>query len=186
MNDHTGAPLQETAGRSREAATGRPACATASVPERSLLRLVVFAIDGQRYGLHLPVVERVLPMIAVSPLPKGPAIALGVINVHGRVVPVLDIRRRFDLSPRDYGLTAHLLLARTSQRLLALPVDEVLGVQEVAADAVTPPDAVLPGIAHVAGIVTLADGLLFIHDLDAFLSLDEERHLTAALEEMQG
>ncbi len=154
--------------------------------ERPVLRLVVFSIEGQRYALPLSAAERVLPMVAVSPLPQAPAVALGVVNLHGKIVPVLDIRRRFDLPPRDYGLSAHLLLARTSQRALALPVDEVLGVQEVAADAVTPPDAVLPGIGHVAGIVTLADGLLFIHDLDAFLSLDEERHLTAALEEMQG
>lgn len=150
------------------------------------LRLVIFSIDGQRYALPLSAAERVLPMVAVSPLPQAPAVALGVVNLHGKVVPVLDFRRRLCLPPRDYGLTAHLLLARTSRRTLIVLVDEVLGVQEVAAEAVTPPDAVLPGINHVAGIVALADGVLFIHDLDAFLSLDEERQLTEALEEMQG
>ncbi|MBI4199223.1 MAG: purine-binding chemotaxis protein CheW [Chloroflexi bacterium] len=150
-----------------------------------VLRLVAFGIEGQRYALHLPVVERVLPMVAISPLPQAPAVALGVINVHGKVIPVLDIRRRFGLPPRDYGLTAHLLVAQTSRRSLALPVDEVLGVSEVAAEAVTPPDALLPGIGHVAGIVALADGLLFIHDLDTFLSLDEDRQLADALEETE-
>lgn len=151
-----------------------------------VLRLVVFSIDGQRYALPLSAAERVLPMVAVSPLPQAPAVALGVVNLHGKVVPVLDIRRRFGLPARDYGLTAHLLLTRTSRRTLAVLVDEVLGVQGVAAEAVTPPDAVLPGIGQVAGIVALEDGLLFIHDLDAFLSLDEERQLTEALEEMRG
>ena len=146
-------------------------------------RLVVFAIDGERYALSLPAVERVLPMVAVSPLPKGPAVALGVINVHGAVIPVLDIRRRFGFPPRDYGITAQLLVARTGRRTLAVPVDEVVGLREVAVDAVTAPDTVLPGIGHVAGIVALADGLLFIHDLDTFLSLEEERDLTEALEE---
>ena len=150
------------------------------------LRLVVFVIEGQRYALPLSAVERVLPMVAVSPLPKAPAVALGVINLHGAVIPVLDIRLRFSWPPREYALTAHLLVARTRQRTLALPVDEALGVQEVAAEAVTPPDAVLPGIGQVAGIVALTDGLLFIHDLDAFLSLHEERQLTEALEEMRG
>jgi len=150
-----------------------------------MLQLVIFVIEGERYALSLPAVERVLLMVAVSPLPQAPAVALGVINLHGQVIPVLDIRRRFGLPPRDYGLTAHLLVARTSRRTLALPVDEVLGVREIAADAVIPPDAVLPGIGHVAGIVALADGLLFIHDLDAFLSLDEERQLTEALEKTE-
>lgn len=93
-----------------------------------VLRLVVFVIEEQRYGLPLSAVERVLPMVAVSPLPKTPAIALGVINLHGHVIPVVDIRRRFGLSPRNFDVSAHLLAAQTSRRILALPVDEVLGI----------------------------------------------------------
>lgn len=151
----------------------------------SVLSLVVFGLTGQRYALHLRTVERVLPMAEVSPLPKAPPITLGVINFHGTVIPILDIQRRFGFPPRDYGLTAHLLVARTSRRMLAVPVDEVLEVREVAADAVTSSDTVLPGIGHVAGIVALADGLLFIHDLETFLSLDEEQRLTEALEEQE-
>ena len=144
--------------------------------------LVVFAIEGQRYALNLPVVERVLPIAEVSPLPEAPPIALGVINIHGQVIPVLDIRQRFGLPPCEYGLTARLLVARTRRRMLAVPVDEVFGVSEITAEAVASPDDVLPGIGHVAGIVALADGLMFIHDLDTFLSLDEEQRLTDALE----
>lgn len=148
--------------------------------------LILFVLDGERYALPLGTVERVLPMVAVAPLPKAPSVALGVVNVGGRVIPVVDARRRFGLPPREYGTSAQLVLARTAQRALALPVDAVLGVAEVAADAVTPPDRVLPGIRHVAGIAALPDGLLVIHDLDAFLSLDEEQRLTEALEETAG
>ncbi len=145
--------------------------------------LVVFGIDGQRYGLPLARVERVLPMVAVAPLPQAPAIALGVINFHGEVLPVVDVGRRLGLPAREYGLAAHLVIVQTPRRRLALPVDEVLGVQEVATASVVPPEAVLPGIGYVAGIATLPDGLLFIHDLDTFLSLDEERQLAEALAE---
>jgi len=151
----------------------------------SILQLVVFRIEEQQYALPLPTVERVLPMVAVSPLPQAPPLTLGVINLHGQVIPVFDMRRRFGVSPRDDGLAAHLLLARTTRRTLALPVDEVLGVKEVATAAVAAPDAVLPGIAQVVGIVALPEGLLFIHDLDNFLSLDEEQQLTRAIEEAE-
>jgi purine-binding chemotaxis protein CheW len=154
-------------------------------PRFSALPLVVFVIEGQRYALRLPAVERVLPLVEASPLPEAPVIALGVINLHGQVIPVLDIRRRFGFPARAYGPTAHLLVARTRRRTLAVPVDEVLGVQEVAATTVTAPADVLPGIGHVAGIVALADGLLFIHDLETFLSLDEEHRLEEALEAMR-
>ena len=150
--------------------------------QRPALELVVFDLDGQRYALPVTTAERVLPMVAVSPLPRAPAIALGVINLHGQILPVLDIRRRFGLPPREYGLANHLLVARTSRRTLAVPVDEVLGVKGVAAETTTAPDSVLPGIGHVSGIVALADGVLFIHDLEAFLSLDEEHRLSEAIE----
>lgn len=147
-----------------------------------MLRLVIFGIEGRRCALGLLAVERVLPMVAVSPLPKAPSVALGVINLHGQVVPVLDIRSRFGLPPSDYGLIGHILIARMRQRIVALPVDEVFGVKEVNGEAVTPPGTVLPGIGYVAGIVTLTDDLIFIHDLDTFLSLDEEQRLAEALE----
>ena len=147
-----------------------------------VLSLVVFGLTGQRYALPLHMVERVFLMAEVAPLPKAPAIALGVINLHGTIIPVLDIHRRFGFPPRGYGLAAHLLVARTSRLTLALPVDEVLGVREVAAEAAIPADTVLPGIGHVAGIVALAGGLLFIQDLEAFLSLEEEQRLGEALE----
>jgi purine-binding chemotaxis protein CheW len=127
-------------------------------------------------------VERVIPMVEISPLPEAPAVALGVINLHGEVIPVLDIRRRFGFAVRDYGLDAYLLVARTGGRALALPVDEVLGVQEIATKAVILPETIFPGIGRVEGIVTLPDGLLLIHDPDTFLSPQEEQHLAMALE----
>ena len=154
----------------------------APVFQESSLQLVAFVIDGNRYALSLSAVDRVLPLIAVSPLPKAPAIALGVINLHGEIIPVLDARRRLGFAPRDYGVFAHLVIAQTARRAVALPVDETLGVMEVAGEAVRSPGAVLPGTAHVSGIVALPDGLLLIHDLDAFFSLEEERQLSGALE----
>jgi purine-binding chemotaxis protein CheW len=147
-----------------------------------MLSLVVFSIADQRYALNLPVVERVVCMVEVSPLPKAPVIVLGVINFHGQIIPVIDIRRRFGHSPNHYGLNSCLLVAQTSRRKLALSVDKILGVQEVPSENVTLPDAVLPGTGLVAGIAALSDGVLLIHDLDTFLSLDEEQRLTEALE----
>jgi len=144
--------------------------------------LIVFSIADQRYALNLPVVERVLRMVEVSPLPKAPVIVLGVINFHSQIIPAIDIRRRFGHSPSHYGLTSYLLVAHTSRRKLALPVDEVLGVREVPSENVTLPGAVLPRTGLVAGIVALSDGVLLIHDLDTFLSLDEEQQLTVSLE----
>lgn len=152
-------------------------------PRSPALRLVVFDIEGARYALPLSAVERILPMAAVAALPQAPPIALGAINLGGEVIPVLDLRRRLGLPPRELSLAARLMVASTRRRRLALTVDDVQGVREVAPGSVTPPGAVLPGLRNLAGIVALTEGLLYIHDLEAFLSLEEEARLDAALRE---
>ena len=147
------------------------------------LPLVAFRVDSQLYGLPLAAVERVLPMAELSPLPGAPPIALGVFCFQGRILPVLDIRRRFSLPGRDYGLDTHLLVARTARRTVVLPTDEVTGVLTVYPSAIVQRALIVPGVGHVAGIVQMSDGLLFIQDLEAFLSLEEEAQLAAALED---
>lgn len=151
-----------------------------------VLRLVTFTVEGQRYGLSLEAVKRVFPMIAISPLPKAPAVALGVVNIHGEVIAVVDIRHRFGLPATQYGVAAHLLVTQTSRRKIAMPVEEVLGMAEVSAECVASSDTVLPGIGYVSGIVKLHDGLLLIHDLETFLSLDEEQQLSESIEGVRG
>ena len=148
----------------------------------ALIQLVPFSLDEIWYALDVRVVERVLPLVRVARLPDAPPIALGAINVHGDVVPVVDIRQRLGFPSHDQPLSARLLVARTSRRRLAFPVDEVGSVREIDAGAVIPPETLLPGLRHLEGIVALPEGLLFIEDLDAFLGLDEEARLTAALE----
>lgn len=149
----------------------------------SRLRLVAFSLNGERYGIDLAAADRVLPMVAISPLPGAPEVVLGAINVHGDVIPVLDVRRRLGLPAEELGPSARLLVARTGRRIVALPADDVAGVVDVAANSVVPPESVQPGMEHVAGVAALSDGLLLIHDLETFFSSDEERQLVEALGE---
>jgi purine-binding chemotaxis protein CheW len=67
-----------------------------------LNQLVVLTLDEQRYALHLSAVERIVRMVEITPLPKAPQIVLGVVNVQGRIVPIVNIRKRFST-----GLKSH-------------------------------------------------------------------------------
>lgn len=145
-------------------------------------RLVVFALNDQRYGLPLSAVERVVRMVEITPLPQAPDIVLGVVNVQGRVIPVLNLRRRFRLPERDLALADQLVIARTAQRTVALAADAVTGVLEYSAREAVAARDIVPGIEHAEGVVKLDDGLAFIHDLDKFLSLEEETALYRAIE----
>jgi purine-binding chemotaxis protein CheW len=145
-------------------------------------QLVVFGLDEQRYALCLSAVEQIVRMVEITPLPQAPEIILGIVNIRGRITPVFHIRKRFRLPERDIGLSDHLIVARTSSRTVALVADAVIGVVSRAEENLTAVEQIFPGLEYVEGVVMLDDGLVFIHDLDTFLSLEEEKSMERALE----
>ena len=145
-------------------------------------QFVVFTLDEQRFGLELTAVERVVRRVEITPLPKAPEIVLGVVNVRGRVIPVVDIRRRFRLPERKPALSDQIIIARTAQRPVALAVDAAIEVLDRPQEDIIEALRVLPGIEYVEGVLKLEDGLILIHDLNRFLSLEEETALDRAAE----
>ncbi len=143
--------------------------------------MVLFGLDDQRYALRLSAVEQIVRMVEITSLPHAPGIISGIINIRGRVVPVFDIRQRFHLPEREIGLSDHLLVARAAQRTVALVVDKVLGVTARSAGEMTSTDRIFSGLAYIEGVMKLEDGLVFIHDLDTFLSADEKAMMERAL-----
>ncbi|MEX2090223.1 MAG: chemotaxis protein CheW, partial [Bacteroidota bacterium] len=105
-----------------------------------------------------------------------PEIVLGVLNVHGAVIPAVNIRKRFNITEQEIGISDQLIIARTKRRMVALPVDAVLGVLEYPEELIVKAEQIVPHLDYVQGVLKLDDGLVLIHDLDTFLSLDE--HLT--------
>jgi purine-binding chemotaxis protein CheW len=146
-------------------------------------RLLVFALEGQRYGLALDSVETVFHAVELTPLPQAPEIVLGIVNVRGRVLPVVDIRKRFGMPARELLLEDRLIIAVTPARSIAILADRVDGVMEIDEQEIVKAARILEGPLHVEGVVKLADGLLLIHDLAGFLSLGEERAVSRALRE---
>ena len=146
------------------------------------LRFVVFVLDEQRYALALAVVERVVRAAQVTPLPKAPDTVLGVINVQGEIIPVISLRKRNRLPERDLELTDLLVIARTARRKVALVVDEVGGVIACAPHEVLPAEQLMPGIEYVSGVLKREAGIVLIQDLDATLSLSDEKSLESALQ----
>lgn len=147
----------------------------------NLNQLVVFTLDEQRYALYLAAVERIVRVVEITPLPKSPEVVLGVVNVHGQIIPVVNIGKRFRLPEREIALSNQLIIANTSRRAVALLVDEVSGVLEISEREMIEAGKILPDMDYVEGIVKLEDGLILIHDLNTFLSIEEEKALDDAM-----
>ena len=125
--------------------------------------------------------DRIFRAVEVTPLPKAPEAVLGVVNVRGRVLPVFDIRKRFRLPGREIEPSDRLIIARTTRRTVALVVDAVAGVLEHSGQEMIRAEEVLPAMEYVAGVAKLEDGLVLVHDLNAFLSLEEDEALEDAM-----
>jgi len=145
-------------------------------------QLVVFTLDEQRYAVPLSAVERIVRLVEITPVPHTPEIVLGVINVQGRILPVVNIRRRFHLPARELYPSDHLLIARTSKRTMALVVDAVSEVVTLSGHEMVTREKILAHLGYVAGVVKRPDGLILIHDLDEFLSLEEDQALHDAID----
>jgi purine-binding chemotaxis protein CheW len=145
-------------------------------------QLVVFTLGEQRYALHLAAVDRVVRVVEINPLPQAPEIVAGVVNVQGHIVPIINVCRRFHLPEREIALTDQLIVAHTARRPVGLIVDAVIDVIEHPEQGIVSAQSILPDLEYVEGVVKLQNGLVLIHDLDKFLSLEEETSLTQAME----
>lgn len=144
-----------------------------------LVPLLVIEVASLRLGLLASAVVEVHPMVRVTPLPNAPDVVEGVVNVRGRVVPVVGLRARVGASPQPPRLTDHLVVVDVDGRELALHVDRAADLVSVGSEQIDAASA--PGLDAAAGVAKLADGLLVVHDLAAFLSGDETRALEDAL-----
>jgi purine-binding chemotaxis protein CheW len=142
---------------------------------------VTFELDEHRYALELQDVVRVINVVSITPLPQAPGIVLGVINNHGQIIPVVNLRRRFNLQERQLELSDRLIVARTPKRSVALLVDAVSGVIEIPPASISTASSILPDTKYIDGAIRLADGLILVHDLAQLLSLEEETSLAAVL-----
>jgi len=146
-----------------------------------MVDLLAFEIGGQRFALPAAQVGQITRATSIAALPKAPPIVEGVVNFHGELVPVLDIRQRFGLAPRELTPDQHFVFARTVSRAIAFRVDRAIGLVGVDPAQISPAASVSAGIEYVSGIARLPDGLLVIHDPDRFLSTEEAGALAGAV-----
>jgi purine-binding chemotaxis protein CheW len=149
--------------------------------EEHKIQILAFRVDDRRFGLQLLRVRRVVRAVDPTPLPQAPEAVLGVIDLQGTIVPVLNIRGKFGFPLRDIGLADQFIIADTSSRIVALLVDSTIEVLEFPADAIVQTRQFAQESDQVDGVVRLQDGLLLIQDLERFLSSNEQLVLEEAI-----
>ena len=153
---------------------------------QDVLEILVFCIGRQRYGVNLQDVEQVVRAVPATPLPRAPPVIEGVINLHGSAVAVLDVRARFGAHPKPVSVEDVLIVARAGDRRVAVRADRTDGLAKVDRAEVHDAAAVTSKATYVAGVVTLPEGIVLIHDLRTFLTESEDAEIGLLMTESLG
>lgn len=144
-------------------------------------QFVVFRLDDQRYALPLAAIERIVRAVEVTALPLGLAMVLGVMNMAGRILPVLSLRQRFGLTEREILPADQFVIARTAMRTVALVIDQAQGVIERTQAEIAQSSQIVPGFRQIQGVIKVDDDLVLILDPETWLGPDEAQALDAAI-----
>ncbi len=126
---------------------------------------VVFWLHEGNYGLPLENVSEVVRMVAITKVPKAPAWLPGVINVRGRVVPLVDLRSRLGLPAQSPELNTPIIVVQVKERVVGLIADRVEEVISLPPEAITPPDELTIKARPIKAIARQGSQLVLILDL---------------------
>ena len=145
-------------------------------------QLVVLHLGAELYGVEIARVHEIIRLMAVTRVPRAPAFVEGVINLRGKVIPVVDLRRRFGLPRAEHTRASRIVVVELSEHVVGIIVDAVSQVLRVDTSTIEPPSPVVAGIEseYLSGIAKVDDQLIILLHLDRVLAREERRALEAA------
>lgn len=145
-----------------------------------LLQLVSFKIANEEFGVDILNVQEINKMSTITKVPNSPGFVEGVINLRGRVIPVVNLRTKMNMPNRDYDKDTRIIVVDLSGKTVGFLVDSVSEVLRIPRNIIEPPPSMVAGINsnYITAVGKLEDRLLILLDLEKVL-LEEEK---AALE----
>jgi purine-binding chemotaxis protein CheW len=148
-------------------------------------QLVVFELANEHYGVDISAVESIIKMQAITVVPHAPEFVEGVTNLRGKVLPVIDLRKRFYLTATDRSAdkkaSTRIIVVAIGKTEVGMVVDDVSEVLTISDEAIEPPPPMVMTInsTFITGIAKLGDKLVIMLDLSKVLSVQEESTLQA-------
>ncbi len=138
-------------------------------------RWVTFRLESETYGINVMQVQEVLRVSEIAPVPGAADYVIGIINLRGNVVTVVDTRRRFGMAEKEVDDLSRIIIIETEEQVVGILVDSVAEVVEIpASDIETAPNVGTEESAkYILGVTSRENELLILVDLNKFLSEEE-------------
>jgi purine-binding chemotaxis protein CheW len=146
-----------------------------------LLQLVTFTISSEEFGLDILKVQEIIRTMEITRVPRAPAFVEGVINLRGKVIPIVDLRARFGMESKPHDSQTRIIVVELNAMIVGFVVDSVSEVLRIQSNTVEPPPPIVSGIdsEYISGVGKLDDRLLILIDINKLLSDAEQGSLSS-------
>ena len=140
-----------------------------------LLQLVSFNIGSEKFGVDILKVQEINRMVEITKVPQAPHYVEGVINLRGKVIPIVDLRKRFNLELKEYDKNTRIVVVDIGGNIMGLVVDSVSEVLRLPSDTIEPAPEIVTGVnsEYIKGVAKLENRLLIFLDLSKVIDMNE-------------
>jgi purine-binding chemotaxis protein CheW len=146
-----------------------------------LIQLVSFNIGDEEFGVDILKVQEINRMLDVTRVPNAPEYVDGVINLRGKVIPIIDLRRRFGMERKEHDKNTRIVVVELSGKVVGFVVDAVSEVLRIPKSVTEPPPPIVAGIDadYITAVGKLEDRLLILLDLEKVLTEQQMEKIAA-------
>lgn len=144
-------------------------------------QLVVFELARETYGVDISQVQEIIRFQEITKVPKVPDFIEGVINLRGNVIPVIDLRKRFDFDEVEKTNATRIIVVEVEQYTVGMVVDAVSEVVRVNEDSIEPPSNIIADIDtdYLSGVCKYSDKLIILLELSKVLTASQQAELVS-------
>jgi purine-binding chemotaxis protein CheW len=146
-----------------------------------ILQLVTFRLDNEEFGVDILKVQEINRMMNITKIPNAPDFIEGVINLRGKIIPIVDLRKRLGFINRQYDKSTRIIVVELDGLVLGFIVDSVSEVLRISENTVEPPPSMVSGIdsEYIDGVGKLDDRLLILLELKKVFASPERKEMEA-------
>jgi purine-binding chemotaxis protein CheW len=142
-----------------------------------LLQLVTFIIGSEEFGVEISCVHEINRMLQITKVPNAPQYVTGIINLRGRIIPVIDLRKRLGLPPKEHDNNTRIIVIEINGKTVGFTVDAVKEVIRIPQNITETPPELTTGVnsEFIKAVGKLEDRLLILLDLNKIFSTEQEK-----------
>jgi len=147
--------------------------------EDRILQLVTFKLENEEFGVDILKVQEINRMMNITKIPNAPFFIEGVINLRGKIIPIVDLRKKLGFASQEYDKSTRIIVVELDGLVLGFIVDSVSEVLRIPSNTIEPPPSMVAGIEseYIEGVGKLEDRLLILLELKKVFASSERKEM---------